>query len=279
MDGDERRRQYAATYQVPSTTRSGQATSMPPPSTDRFVQSSQSPARGDVSRTTLSRPYLPGYASYGFQEQSYGAPAGHSGSPMQGVEMQYTPGYVQDPNRQQQMQQPSAHQQYPPYGPNVMLQSGSSQGVYDPVPHFHQRQAAAVEVLTNQFGVQQYLPASEHTGVAVPTPQSQYVTSQAEQAYAQSIPTSRPSLPHGYAAAPTEYSSFDQHDTQEAETVQNTLNESVRQYKDQLKIAFGCIRLGRVTEASAKVMDITRWLLGSVVALGRLIFGIFNDTC
>ena len=195
--------------------------------------------------------------------------------------MQYTPGYVQDPSRQQQMQQPSAHQQYPPYGQNVMLQSGSSQGVYDPVPHFQQRQAAAVEVLTNQFGVPQYLPGSEHTTVAVPTPQSQYVTSQAEQAYAQPISTSRPSLPHGYATASTDYSSFDQQevqDTQEAETVQPTLNESLRQCKDQLKIAFGCIRLGRVTEASAKVMDITRWLLTSVVMLGRLIFGIFNDT-
>lgn len=147
--------------------------------------------------------------------------------------------------------------------------------MYDPAPHFQQRQAAAVEVLSTQFGVPQYhLPSNEHSTVGVPAPQSQYVTSQAEQqVYAQQIPASRSAIPQSYAPVPPEYPSFEQQevqDTQEAEAAQNTLKDSVSQYQVQLKSAFGSIRAGRVTEASEKVMEITRWLLGAVAALGKV---------
>lgn len=274
MDGDElRRQQYAAPYQLPSTTRPTQATSMPPPSAERYIQSAGQPsARTDVSRTALNRPYMPaGYAGYGFQESPYGTPAMHSSSPMQGVEMQYTSGFVQDAGRQAHMQQQSPHQPFSPYGQGVLLQSSPSHAMYD-VPQYQQQRQAAAEVLSRQFGLPtQYLPSSEQSTVGVTTGQSQFVTAAEQQVYAQQTATTRAPMQQVYASGTAEYQSFDQQeaqDTQEAVQAQITLSEGIRQYQEQLMGAFEYIRAARVTEASEKVMDLSRWLLGSIVPLG-----------
>lgn len=182
--------------------------------------------------------------------------------------MQYSPSYVHDP-RPQPMQQQVQQQQYTPYGQNVMMQPTPPQSVYEPVPQFQQRQTAAIEVLTDRFGNPSYLPSNVQGNM---TP-SQYMTSQPEQvAFQSQLPQSRPTTGQTDPQHSSAMSVTEQHypeDTQPTTSVPDTLEEDKQKYQQQLSMIFGAIRAGKVNEACEKLVQISHWLLSSVVALGE----------
>lgn len=273
MEADEgRRQQYGTPYQPAGTGRSSQAPSMGPPSSERFMQVSPATSRGDMSRIPITRPFVPGYGAYGYQDPQYTTTPTLSSSPMQGVELQYPPGYTPDPSRQSQLQ---SSPQYSPYGQGMMVTPGSSQSVYESMPHFQQRQAAAVEVLTNQFGMPQYLSPSEHQAPPMPMPQSQYIATQPEQAaFSQQIPTTRSGSSQQYMPAGAPFGTIESQEEQEQQAAaaaaaqQHTLNDGLRQYREHICESFDLIKSGRVNEAADVILEQSRWLLASVRALG-----------
>lgn len=273
MDGDDRRHhQYGQpqSYQVPSSAPANPTLHMPPPAhaTERYAQAS---ARTDTSRSSLSRPQATGFGAYGYAEQQYPASALQGGA-MQGVEMQFSPTYVQDSSRPHAgtMQQQVPQQQYSAYGQNVMLQAAPTSNVYDSVPHFQQRQSAAIEVLADRFGEPSYLPSNVQGGMAP----AQYLTSQPEQvAFQQQLHQARPvptqRNPQHAGTIPMSEHQYPE-DTQAKTLAADNLEDEKRQYEHQLAMTFEAIRVGKVNEASEKLMQISRWLLSSVVALGEL---------
>ncbi|KAJ4524141.1 hypothetical protein HRR83_002261 [Exophiala dermatitidis] len=257
MDGGDRRRsQYGQPYQTPAHSRSLPGQSIGASSSDRFSQSG-TPARSDVGRSPIARPYLPGYSGYGYTEQQYGSSQMQSSSPMQGLEMQYPPAYLQDSSRHQQVQaSPSQHQpqpqqqQYPTYTPGSMLPPVAPQSLYDNIPY--QQRQTAIEVMASQFAVPQYMPSSGQAGAAVGSGSSPYLTSQAEQSPYAAV--AQPETGESAGAAPS--------------AAQTALDEGLREFYQQLRLTFEAIIAGRVTEASEKLLAMSRWLVGSITALG-----------
>lgn len=276
MDGGDRRRsQYGQPYQTPAQSRPLPGQPIGAPASDRFSQPS-TPARSDIGRSSITRPYLPGYSGYGYAEQQYGSSQMQGSSPMQGIEMQYSPAYLQDSSRPQQVQaSPSQQhqqqqQQYAQYAPGAMLPPAAPQSIYDSIP-FQQRQTA-IEVMASQFAVPQYMPPGEQTGVTLGSGSSHYLTSQAQQSSYTPAAVTRPPLPQTYGTASLDYSGLEQQQEHaEASSQAGTgtaLEEGLREYHQQLRSIFDAIIAGRVTEASEKLLAVSRWLVGSVTALG-----------
>lgn len=269
MDGDERRNpQYGQQYNTPGPSRPGVGQSMGPPSTDRYVQPSQSPARSDVGRSSMTRPYPPTYGTYGYHDQYPGAQL-HSSSPMQGVEMQYSPAYVQDASRSQQIQQSPTHQPYAPYGQGSMIPSASGHAIYDTMPQYQQRQTAAIEVMASQFAIPSYPGAPDPSGVAS---SSQYMTSQSDPSvYANPNPTHAPTLHSSYPKTAIDYPLTEQQPAQEQldAAAQAALEEGFRNYEQQLHNVVDLINASRITEANEQLLAATRWLVDSIVPLGK----------
>lgn len=149
-----------------------------------------------------------------------------------------------------------------------MMQPAPPSNVYDAVPHYQQRQSAAIEVLSDRFGDPSYLPSTAQGGMAPP----QYMTSQSEQvAFQQQLQRSRPVPvqrdPQHSGAVPINEQQYVE-DTQPTTSTADTLEDEKRQYQQQLRMTFEAIRAGKVNEASEKLMQISNWLLSSVVALG-----------
>ena len=247
-------------------------------SSERYVQPSPTTSRSEMSRIPITRPYVPGYGGYGFQEQQYPATPTLSSSPMQGVELQYQQGYTPDQSRQPQLQS-SAH--YSPYGQSMMVTPGPSQSVYESMPQYQQRQAAAVEVLTTQFGVPQYIPQGEQTANPMAMAQPPYLTTQAESGpYGASIPVTRP-LSQAYMGQGPPFGVVETHEDQgqvaaaAAAAQQQTITESIRQYREQALATLGLAKAGRLNDAADKLMDASRWLLSNVTNLGNSAFLAF----
>ncbi|KAK5467995.1 hypothetical protein LTS15_000968 [Exophiala xenobiotica] len=271
MDGNDRRRtQYGQPYQTPAQSRPLPGQPMGPPSGDRYAQPT-TPARSDIGGPSLTRPYLPGYPGYSFQEQQYATTQIQGGSPMQGVQMQYSPAYIQEASRQQQVpSSPSQQQQqYTQYGPGSMLPPVGPQPLYENIPY--QQRQTALEVMASQFAVPQYMPQGEHGGLGVGSSSSQYLTTQSEQSVYGGVPVTRGSLHQAYPGAQVDFPPVEPQPAQgaiEPDTNQEALQQGLRDYRQQIKLTFDAIVAGRVTEASDKVLAATRWLVASVSALG-----------
>jgi hypothetical protein len=232
----------------------------------------------------MTRPYLPGYPGYGYQEQHYSSSQMQGSSPMQGVEMQYSPAYMQDASRQQSVQaspsQQQQQQQYAQYAQGSLLPPVGSASLYDPM-NYQQRQSAAIEVMASQLAVPQYIAQGEHGGVGVGSASSHYITSQADNSTYGSVAVTRPSLPQPYGAAHAEYPGIEPPEPEEtaAQGAQEALDEGLREYQQQLRSTFDSIIAGRVTEASEKILVVSRWLVNSVTTLGESEFSPTNFPC
>lgn len=186
--------------------------------------------------------------------------------------MQYSPSYVPDPSRTHAgpMQQQAPQQSYAAYGQNVMMQPAPPPSIYDSVPHYQQRQIAAIEVLADRFGDQSYLPSTVQAGIAP----HQFLTSQPEQgAFQQHHQQPRPlpaqrDPPHSVTTTMSEQQYSE--DTPATTSAVDNMEDEKRQYHQQLRLTFEAIRGGKVNEASEKLMQISRWLLSSVVTLGEI---------
>jgi hypothetical protein len=199
---------------------------------------------------------------------------------MQGGSLQYQPEYAQEPQRQQAQQTPQQQQpQYAQYGQNMvygMTQQGTPQSPYEAVPQYQSRQSAAVDTLSNQFGVPQYFAPGEPTSAGVPAAHTQYLTSQIQPAtYPQQSPTGRTTLAPPFPASMAEFSSVGSENLQQQEYGQETpayddaYNAAYNQYQHALKQTFSNTRDGRLIEASQSLLDISEWLLGHAQDLGK----------
>jgi hypothetical protein len=225
----------------------------------------------------MTRPYLHGYTSYGYQDQSYAPQSMHGSSPMQGVEMQYSPAYVQDVSRQQALGQAQSHQPYGQFAQGSILPSAPQPSMYESMPQYQQRQSAAIEVMSSQLGAMpQYMQQSEQGGIQMASASSHYPSSQADQAQYPTTGVPQGSLPSQYATGAIEYPMAEAQPSQQpsqppqpSAAEQEALQEEVRQYDQQLRATFEAIVAGRVTESSDKILAISRWLASAVVPLGK----------
>nr|KAK5433472.1 hypothetical protein LTR18_010715 [Exophiala xenobiotica] len=253
MDGNDRRRtQYGQPYQTPPQSRPLPGQPMGPPSGDSF------------------------------QEQQYATTQIQGGSPMQGVQMQYSPAYIQEASRQQQVpsspSQQQQQQQYTQYGPGPMLPPVGPQSLYENIPY--QQRQTALEVMASQFAVPQYIPQGEHGGLGVGSSSSQYLTTQSEQDVYGGVPATRGPLHPAYPGAQVDFPQVEPRPAQgtiEPDTNQEVLQQGLRDYRQQIKLTFDAIVAGRVTEASDKVLAATRWLVASVSALGEFTTNLLGE--
>jgi hypothetical protein len=287
MDGEDRRRkqygQQSYPMSSPTSASPGQQISYQP--TERFAQSLQPTSRSESSASSITRPpNLPNYGAYGYSEQQpYAAQA------MQGGSLQYQAAYSPGAGRQQQpqtqpqtQQQPQqiSPQQYPPYQGMMynIGQAGPSQLPYDPVPQYQQRQAAAIEVLTNQFGVAQYYSLSEPAN-SISASQTPFLASQSEShRYVAQTPVRRPSMQPSYDVE-MDYSSMGPPQPQEQQQIvppSDNMDEAYAGYQQQLKMAFSAISASRLAEAAEEIMNLSRWLLSNVAKLGELVHALHD---
>ena len=205
---------------------------------------------------------LHGY-NYGYGESSsFGNASLTPGS------LQYQSDYAHDAQRQSQ--------QYGQYGTNIMYsvpsqQQGSTQSPYDNVQQYQQpRQSAAIEVLSNQFGVPQTYygpgeggptsaPMSTLGGQSVSTPYP-------PMSYSQPPSAPRESIPSAYGMA--ESSQTTQTGYGQASYSTNELDSAYGQYQAELKKTFESIRDGRLADAGNLLGSISEWLLGNAESLG-----------
>jgi len=191
---------------------------------------------------------------------------------MQGVEMQYSPAtYVQGLPRQN-VGQPSS-QQYAQYQQGSMLPSATQQAMYDTMPPYQQsRQSAAIEVMSSQLGAMpQYMQPGDQSSIHMQSGASTY-TSQPEHHHYPSGSVGRPTIPSQYGGTAADYGMMEQSTPQQpaqpSAAEQEALEEGLREYEQQLAATFEAIMAGRVTEASEKIVPLSRWLTSSIVGLG-----------
>jgi hypothetical protein len=194
---------------------------------------------------------------------------------MQGANLQYPASFSPEAARLQQPQQLSP-QQYPPYQGQVMYNIGQpaqSQLPYDPIPQYQQRHSAAIEVLSNQFGVPQYYAPGEPAS-SIPAAQAPFVASQSEpMRYPPQTPVRRPSIQQSYDTE-MDYSPMGPPNPQEQQQIMpasDNMDEAYSRYQQQLKMAFEAISAGRLAEAGEGIMNLSRWLLSNVAKLGEFV--------
>ncbi|KAL9623344.1 MAG: hypothetical protein Q9160_002451 [Pyrenula sp. 1 TL-2023] len=328
MDGDNRhhQRQYAPTgYQAPSGVSPVTAQQGTGAQTDRYQQAMQMHGRTDPASAMGRSNPMPEYGNYAYGNQSaYNTPSMPTGS-LQGSGMQFPPDYSQDPTRQQQQQQaqqhqqqpqqqprhhnpqqqqqpssatqaqpPQTQQQFPQYGSNMVYnipQQATPQSPYNTVqPSYHQqRQSTAIDVLSNQFGMQPYFGQNEPTSVSAPTMSAtnpSYITSQVDTgSYTQQTqtPVARAAVSQAYPMEMEGYETTTAAATadpgaqqvggaagaeQESAQQDPTYDEAYNQYQKALKETFEHTNAGRLVKASESLLRISSWLLGHAVELG-----------
>ena len=268
MEGDGRqRRQYdQANYpsargfaQTPRGVPSSSGSNVP----DRFGQSQML-----ATRTEMSAPPAGPAAqtlAYGYtQGQQYAA------QPLHGSSLQYTPDFS-PPDSQRQ-------QQFPQYASNMMYNVPSQaqqQSPYESVSQYQPRQSAAIEVLSTQFGVPQYFNPSEPTSAAGPAVPQQYASAQFQQPM--SYPPQQASLVRSTNPLPYQSSMADFAQPIASEALEqqdlaldsSSYDDAYNQYQNALKSTFENTRSGRLIEAGLSLLEISEWLLGHAVELGR----------
>ena len=272
MDGDDRRRnQYGQqSYPISSSATTSPAQQMSYQPGDRFAQPLQPTSRAESSRPSITRPpTVPSYGAYGYPEQPP-----YAGQAMQGGNLQYQTAFSPEATRLQQPQPISP--QYPPYQGQVLYglgQQAPSQLPYDPIPQFQQRHSAAADVLSNQFGVQQYYAPGEPAS-SIPATQTPFVSSQNEpMRFPPQTPVRRPSIQQSYDVE-MDYSPMGSTNPQEQQQQiipsSDNMDEAFNRYQQQLKMTFDAIGAGRLAEAGVELMIVSRWLLSNVAKLGEL---------
>lgn len=262
---DPRRRQsnpsgYASQQGLLQTSPQYPATTV----SDRY-RSSQLGLQSPTSAPTAGRGgNIQGY-SYGYGESS-----SFGGSSMNPATLSYPAEYSQETQR--------PTQQYGQYGSNIMYNVPSQQQApthspYENVQQYQQpRQSAAIEVLSNQFGVpQQYYGAGESGPTSAPMPSigGQNAPSQYSQmSYSQPTSAPREAMSSAYSMAETSQSGQTAYG--QSSYSMSGLDSAYEQYQSELKKTFESIRDGRLVEAGSSLREISSWLLGNAEALGSL---------
>ncbi|KAF3925528.1 hypothetical protein ABW21_db0200537 [Orbilia brochopaga] len=161
---------------------------------------------------------------------------------------------------------------YSPYSQNMgynMPQSSSNE-MYEQAYPAGRPAAAAIEVLSNQFGVAPYYADGSQHAAANVSPQ---------QAQAQYPSMPYPGRPAGqpYAAplamAPEENQPF-MYPNPEEPNPDQAMDAAYNQYQDALRSCYQNIRDGRLATAGSSLLEISEWLLSNAVDLGA---GLVRD--
>jgi hypothetical protein len=205
------------------------------------------------------------YPAY-YQEQASSFPA-----PLPSNPMQYQPGYTQDQRQQQS---------FAGYNPDLMYnvsQQGPQNTVYDSTPQFQARQPAAMQMLSDVAAP--YFP-NEPTSAPAP-PGLQHHASSGSSYQQQASPGDRaPLLQQNYPGAmglggmpqpPPEI--MEEEDFQQPIP---GMEAAYTAYQTALKVIFQNIINGRLADASLSLLEVSEWLLGHVVDLGKFVFLLFD---
>ncbi|KAL9605789.1 MAG: hypothetical protein Q9179_001022 [Wetmoreana sp. 5 TL-2023] len=223
------------------------------------MMTGRSPASTSVVSATGAHPQELG---------SFGYPQGPQYPPgqVQGSSLQFPVDYDQDAQRAQN---------FPSYASQMVYnvpQQPPPRSPYDAVPQYPPRQSAAIEVLTNQFGVPtQYYHQNEPMGASgQASPHQQYASSQYQQAISyQTAGIGRNTMSSSY---PTGIPEFPQASAPEAveqqEQPSTSHDEEYNQYQQALKQTFENASKGRLVEAGQSLLEISEWLLGHAKELG-----------
>ena len=266
MEGDEYHRRQ---YEQHSNFAQGRGyasnpRSMPGGVSDRIRPSQQlssmrSPTSASrVAAAGATTPTLTGYAFP--HSQQYTTTSGQETS------LQYQPELGQDPQRQQ-------HSHFSQYPQNMLYnvqQQAQSQSPYDSVQPYQPRQSAAIEVLSNQFGVSPYYSSAESASVAGSAPVAQQYAGNQYSQYQQTSSVARIAIPSSYSGVLPDYSQSavpGRLESQE-ETRGNDHDAAYNRYFENLGRIFQNVRDGRLAEAAQSLLDVSGWLLGSAVQLG-----------
>ena len=199
-------------------------------------------------------------ASFGY------APAQqYATTPMQPTSFPYQPDYLQESQRQR----------YPQYQSQMMYnvaQQPPQQSPYQPVGQY-QRQSAAVEVLSSQFGMpQQYYNQGEVSTVSGSTviPQG-YQTAAYQQPMQYNAPSAlgRSTLASSYPTAAPDYSQAESSEEQaQPEQEPDTRAEQFVNYQTALRETNESTSRGRLVEAAVSLEKLSEWLLTHAAGLG-----------
>jgi hypothetical protein len=199
----------------------------------------------------------------------YGAGADASGTPAQRGQPGATP--------TQQQPQPGPYQQYAGMYNVQQQQAATPPSPYESVQPYQPRQSAAIEVLTNQFGVPQSYYVGGEAGGPTSTPtagmpaqnvQPQY----SAMAYTTQSPVGRDSMASAYAtgmtdstqAASSQYGQTGGYGPQPSAD----LDGAYGAYQNELRRTFESVRDGNLAEAGTTLSRISDWLLSNAEALG-----------
>ncbi|KAF3925966.1 hypothetical protein ABW20_dc0106869 [Dactylellina cionopaga] len=161
---------------------------------------------------------------------------------------------------------------YSPYSQNMgyNMPQSTSNDLYEQAYPPRQPAAAAIEVLSNQFGVSPYYAdGSQHAAASVSPQQAQaqypnmpYAGRPAGQAYGAPI-----------AMAPEENQQF-MYPNPEEPNPDQAMDAAYNQYQDALRSCFQNVRDGRMAAAGSALLEISEWLLSNAV---DLVAGLVRD--
>ncbi|KAL9112703.1 MAG: hypothetical protein Q9227_003006 [Pyrenula ochraceoflavens] len=256
-------------------------------SSDQFPPTMQIPGRGDVAAGMGRSANMSDYGSYGYGGQTAYNAQPLSAGPIQPYQSEFSQEPQRQPSQQQQRQQAPPRQaqhaqqqqqhasHFPQYGSGMVYnipQAGPPQSPYNAVPPYQQRQPAAIDVLSNQFGVQPYFGQNEPTTAAMPAAHPSYITSQVDTtSYSQQSPGARQAVPQSYPVAMSDYDAGAATGSGEASETAGeppSYDEAYQQFQLVLREAFEHISAGRLVKASDSVLKVSVWLLSHVADLG-----------
>ncbi|KAI4147619.1 MAG: hypothetical protein L6R39_003062 [Caloplaca ligustica] len=265
MEGDDHQRpqyehqQYASGY--PQNLRPNVRGSS---GAERFGQAQMMSGRGPTSASvgSMTGAQHQEVGNYGYAQGSQYQPA-----QVQSSSLHFPATYQPDLQRSQNVPQYTSQVAY-----NVPQQQ-QPRSPYDPMPQYQPRQSAALEVLSNQFGVPQYYPGGEPIGVAAQTsPAQQYAPSH----FQQSLPYQAPGIGRGPAstAYPSGMAEYPHSSMQEMvehpQPETSSHDEEYQKYQEAVRQVFEDASRGRLVEAAQSLLEISEWLRGHAKDLGML---------
>ncbi|KAL8973208.1 MAG: hypothetical protein Q9183_000110 [Haloplaca sp. 2 TL-2023] len=264
MEGDERQRRQYDQQQYPRTFAPGFRSNAPESNAAERLRQAQMMTG---SRPT-SGPIIAAPGAHSQELGGFGYPQGTHYPPtqMQGSPLQFSSEYEPEVQRSQN---------FPSYTPQMMYnvpQQPQPRSPYESMPQYQPRQTAAMEGLSNQFGVstQYYAPSEPSAASGQASPQRQYPPTHYQQALAYQTPgTGRHPIPASYPAGMAEYSPASMPDASELQEQPSTDFEAdYGRYQEGLKKTLENASKGRLAEAGHLLLEVSEWLLGRAKVLG-----------
>ncbi|KAL8874552.1 MAG: hypothetical protein Q9174_000139 [Haloplaca sp. 1 TL-2023] len=264
MEGDEHQRRQYDQQQHSRVFAPGFRSSVPESNAaERLRQAQMMTSSRPTSGTVIAAPGAHSQELGGF---GYPQGAQYPTAQMQGSPLQFPSDYDSEVQRSQN---------FPSYTPQMMYnvpQQPQARSPYESVPQYQPRQTAAMEGLSNQFGVstQYYVPSEPGAAPGQASSHRQYQSTHYQPALAYQAPgTGRHPIPASYPVGMAEYSPTSMPDTSGLQEPPSTDYEAdYDRYQDGLKKTLENASRGRLAEAAQLLLEVSQWLLGRAKVLG-----------